>query len=103
MILYRSWADRIISSPVLPVDVAERIATDLIEDPQGKHGATLKEILSLVQESTEVKISSDVRIPDLARIYSELVDVWKQRRDSFFSGIGVRLVRTLRSSPLESP
>lgn len=67
-------------SDILPVDVAERIALDLIEDPQGKPGATVKEILSLVQESTGVKILCDVTIPDLARIYSELDEVWRQRQ-----------------------
>jgi len=96
-------ADRIISSAVVPADVAEWIATDLIKDPQGKPGATVTEILSLVQECAGVKASSDARIPDLEKINSELDDIWKQKQDSFFRGIGVRLARTRRTSQMESP
>lgn len=87
-------AERLTTSQALPVDAAERIAVDLIEDPQGKPGATVQDIRSLLEEFGGVTLSGDISIPDLARINGELDHVWQQRRDSFFTGIGVRVVRT---------
>jgi len=84
------------NSPTLPLRTAERIARDLIEDTQGKPGSTVTDILSLLQEFGGVALSVDVTVPDLARINGELDRVWEQRRDSFFTGIGFRLVRTLK-------
>jgi hypothetical protein len=39
----------------------------------------LKEILSLVRELTGTRISSDARIPDLAKVDNALDKVWEQR------------------------
>jgi hypothetical protein len=75
--------------------VAERIATDVINDPQGKSRATVQEVLSLL-EICGAKLSGDIAIRDLARIEAELESVWKQKRDGFFTGIGMRLARTRR-------
>ncbi len=86
-------ADKVISSPVLPEDLAERIAEDVTNDPEGMPGVTVEEIKSLLQEQAGVKLTSDATIPDLARINAELNVVWKQKRDSFFNGIGFRIAR----------
>jgi hypothetical protein len=86
-------ADKIISSPVLPLDVAERIAGDVIGDPQGKPGSAVADILGLLQAGTGVRLSGNIAIADLERINGELDQVWVQKRDSFFTGIGFRLVR----------
>jgi hypothetical protein len=68
----------------------------LTEDPQGKPGSTVMDILSLVQKFGGVSLSDTPAIPDLARINSELDQVWRQKRDDFFNGIGFRAVRTQR-------
>ena len=86
-------AERLMALPALPVDAAERIAADLIEDPQGKPGATVQDIRSLLEEFGGVTLSNDINIPDLARINGELDRVWEQRREGFFTGIGTRVVR----------
>lgn len=89
-------ADEIMGSPLLPVDIAERIAADVINDPQGKPGSTVEEIVSLVQEFAAIKLSKDGRIADMPRINAALDDVWSRKKESFFSGIGIRLVRQRR-------
>ena len=89
-------AERVINSPTLPLRTAERIARDLIEDTQGEPRSTVTDILSLLQEFGGVALSADVTVPDLARINGELDRVWEQRRNSFFTGIGFRQVRTLK-------
>ena len=86
-------ADKIMDSSILPLNVAERIAKDLIDDPQGKPGSTLKDIFYLLREVAGVKLSSDIMIPDLPVIVSKLDNVWNHKRDSFFEGIGFQLVR----------
>jgi hypothetical protein len=87
-------ADLIVASPVLPMDTAVRIAQDVIDDAQGKPGATVDEVLSLLRDFGDVTLSSDVSIPDLSRIQSEMDTVWQQKKGSFFQGIGFRLTRT---------
>jgi hypothetical protein len=89
-------ADFVVGSRVLPLPVAERIAEDIIEDSDGKPGATVGEILSALTKFGGVELSAEVTIPDLARINERLDAVWLQRRDSFFKGVGVRLVREKR-------
>jgi hypothetical protein len=86
-------ADEIVSAPVLPVDIAERIAANVINDPQGKPGSTVEEVLSLVQQFTAIKLSPHVGIADIARINAALDDVWGRKKEGFFRGIGFRLVR----------
>jgi hypothetical protein len=86
-------ADKIMDSPVLPLNVAERIAKDLIDDPQGKPVSTVKDILHLLREVGGVSLSSDVVIPDLPAIVSKLDNIWKLKRDRFFEGIGFQLIR----------
>lgn len=86
-------ADVINSSPLLPVDVAERIARDIIDDPHGKPDSTVEVILSLVEHFAGVKPSADVEIPEMARIESQLDEAFACKRDSFFEGIGFQTVR----------
>jgi hypothetical protein len=86
-------ADIINASPLLPVDVAERIAADIIDDPQGKPGCRIRDILSLVEQFAGVKLSAAIAIPELTHIQSQLDDSFARKRDSFFAGIGIRLVR----------
>jgi FRG domain len=86
-------ADKIIASPVLPTTIAERIATDVINDPKGKPGSTVAEILSLVQAFFGIRVSTDAGIADMGRINSKLDDVWRQKKEDFFTGIGIHLVR----------
>jgi hypothetical protein len=89
-------AESVISSRTLPRLISERIARNLTEDPQGKPGSTVMDILSLVQKFGGVSLSDTPAIPDLARINSELDQVWRQKRDDFFNGIGFRAARTQR-------
>jgi hypothetical protein len=81
-------------SSVLPMDVAERIAKDVIADPQGMPGAGAEEILALPREFAGITLSSDAAIPNLAQIQDEMDKVWTRRKGSFFEGIGFRLTRT---------
>jgi hypothetical protein len=86
-------ADAINASPVLPVGVAQRIARDLIDDPQGKPGATVVELLSLVGEEPGVELSDNATIHELPRIRLEMDNVWERKRGDFFDGIGFHSVR----------
>jgi hypothetical protein len=71
---------------------------DLINDPLGKPGVTFEEILSIVQGFGGVRLSPEAQIPDIETLNSALDAVWNQKKDSFFKGIGVRLVRTLKEN-----
>jgi hypothetical protein len=86
-------AEAINASPLLPMDAAERIARDIVGDPHGKPDSSVKEILTLVEEFASVKLSGEVGIPEMARIESQLADAFTRKRDSFFEGIGTRMVR----------
>jgi hypothetical protein len=86
-------AEIIIASPVLPFDIAERVARDVIGDPQGRPDSTVKEILYQVEEFASVKLSEGISIPDMARIGSELDDAFTRKRDGFFTGIGFQMIR----------
>lgn len=87
-------AESVVNSAVLPKGAAELIVNDIIGDPHGKPGSKLTEIYSLLHQHGDVELSDQIVIPELERINNDLDRVWEQKRDSFFQGIGFRLVRT---------
>jgi hypothetical protein len=87
-------ADKVLISRLLPESIARRIAQDVISDPEGMPGSTVETIISLAQSHAGVKVAGDAAIADLERIHTELDNIWKQKRDSFFSGIGFKVLRT---------
>ena len=88
-------ADTIIQSREIPKEIGRSVVEDLIEDGFGLPGERWQDVLTMVSGHKGVEfLSSSVQLIMRSRMISDMDAIWERRKDAFFRGIGVRLVRS---------
>jgi len=95
-------ADRINAANEIPLDIARKVAEDLVADPQGFPGISQENLLAMIAETRKITFTDTPIIVFESELRSEMQACWDLRKGNFFEGIGVRFVRTIRKDDLPS-
>lgn len=78
----------------LPREHVERRAEDLISNPDGLLGMSVEKVVNLCVSYGGVEFENGEPVPNIDEIRGEIEADWIRKREGFFKGVTVRLVRS---------
>lgn len=91
-------AERLAQADTLPVGALTETIADLFADPKGLSETTEDALLKEIESELGITISTDCPSPLDEVDIQELESIWEERKESFFHGVGVQLVRTRKDN-----
>ncbi len=81
------------STHMLPEAIASRVAEDFEDDPQGLNGQNPKALMEYAIDLLGITFTQSPQAIFTSKMESDAQALWEVTRDSFYTGVGIRMIR----------